>query len=100
MKLTLHIEDINYESVMEQAIPVLKERVKNDDNVLLKTLSGILNMPGNFPCKMLNALPQDVKDELVVYFINNNEEKIISWIQGALVNKGLDLEIAAIEVEG
>lgn len=99
MKLTLHIEDINYEAVMEQAIPVLKEKVKNDDNVLLKTLSGILSMPGNIPCKMLNALPQDVKDELVVYFINNNEAKIIAWIQGALANKGLDLEIAAIDIE-
>lgn len=99
MKLKLHIDDINYESIMEQAIPILKEKVKNDNNVLLKTLSGILSMPGNIRCKMLNALPQDVKDELVVYFINSNEEKIIAWIQSALVNRGLDLEIVAIDVE-
>lgn len=51
MKLTLNINRINYESVIEQAIPLLKEKAKNDNSILFKTLSGILSMPGDIPKK-------------------------------------------------
>lgn len=99
MKLTLHLDEINYNSIIEQAIPFLKEKAKKDNNVLLKTLSGILSMPGDIPKKMLNALPQETKDELVVYLINTNRDKIAEWLQNALMNKGFDLSIGNIEVE-
>lgn len=99
MKLTLNINRINYESVIEQAIPLLKEKAKNDNSILFKTLSGILSMPGDIPKKMMNALPQETKDDIVVYLINNYREKLIGWIQGTLVNKGLDLNIEDIEIE-
>ena len=67
MKLTLNINRINYESVIEQAIPLLKEKAKNDNSILFKTLSGILSMPGDIPKKMMNALPQETKDDMHPY---------------------------------
>lgn len=48
---------------------------------------------------MMNALPQETKDDIVVYLINNYREKLIGWIQGTSVNKGLDLNIEDIEIE-
>ena len=51
MNINLKISDINYDSIIEQSIPLLKEKAKADNNILLKTISGILSMPGDIPKK-------------------------------------------------
>ncbi len=98
MKITLNISNINYDSIIEQSIPLLKEKAKADNSVLLKTISGILSMPGDIPKKMLNALPQQTKDELVVYLINSNKDKIAELLQNTLADKGFALQIDDIEI--
>ena len=98
MKITLNINNIDYESIIEQSIPLLKEKAKADNNILLKTISGILSMPGDIPKKMLNALPQETKDELIVYLINSNKGKIAELLQNTLANKGFALQIDDIEI--
>ena len=98
MKITLDISSIDYESIIECAIPLLKEKAKTDNNVLLKTISGILGMPGDIPQKMLSALPQETKDELVVYLINSNKTKAIELLRKTLAKKGLLLQIDDIEI--
>ena len=99
MKITLNINNIDYESIIDQSIPLLKEKAQADNNILLKTISGILTMPGDIPKKMLNALPQETKDELVVYLINSNKGKIVELLQNTLANKGIELRIDDIEIE-
>ena len=99
MKITLNINNIDYESIIDQSIPLLKEKAKADNNILLKTISGILSMPGDIPKKMLNALPQETKDELVVYLINSNKGKIAELLHNTLANKGIELRIDDIEIE-
>ena len=98
MKIALNINNIDYESIIEQSIPLLKEKAKADNNILLKTISGILSMPGDIPKKMLNALPQETKDELIVYLINSNKGKIAELLQNTLANKGFALQIDDIEI--
>lgn len=99
MKIALSIRDIDYESIIDQAVPLVKEKVKSDNSVLLKMISGILTMPGDIPNKMLSALPQETKDELVVYLINSNKGKIAELLQNTLANKGIELRIDDIEIE-
>ena len=99
MKITLNINNIDYESIIDQSIPLLKEKAPADNNILLKTISGILSMPGDIPKKMLNALPQETKDELVVYLINSNKDKIAELLQNTLANKGIELPIDDIEIK-
>lgn len=98
MKITLNINNIDYDSIIEQSIPLLKEKAKADNNVLLKTISGILSLPGDIPRKMLNALPQETKYELVVYLINSNKGKIAELLQNTLADKGFALQIDDIEI--
>lgn len=99
MKITLNIDNINYESIIDRFIPFLKGRAETDNNVLLKTIVAILNMPGDLPKKTLNALPQEMKDELVIYIINKNKERISVFMQDALANKGFELKISDLEIE-
>lgn len=98
MKITLNINNVDYESIVDQSVPLLREKAKTDNNILFKTLSGILNMPGEIPKKMLNALPQETKDELLVYLINSNKGKVTELLQNALANKGFALQIDDIEI--
>lgn len=98
MKITLNINNIDYEPIIDQSIPLLKEKAQADNNILLKTISGILSMPGDIPKKMLNALPQETKDELVVYLINSNKGKIAELLQNALTSKGIEVRIDDIEI--
>lgn len=93
MKLALEVNGINYDFIIEQAIPLLKEKAKADKSILLKLISGILSMPGDVPKKILNALSQKKKDELAEYLINSNKEKIIELLQGTLAEKGFALQI-------
>ena len=99
MEISLKINEINYDCIIEKAIPMLKEKAQTDDSVILKMVSGILNMPGDIPRKMLNALPQETKDELVAYLINSNKSKVIGWLQDALVNKGFEVKIDDLSVK-
>lgn len=99
MKITLNINNIDYESIIDKSVPLLKEKAQADNNIMLKTISGILSMPGDIPKKMLNALPQETKDELVVYLINSNKVKIAELLQNILANKGIELRIDDIEIE-
>ena len=99
MKITLNINNIDYESIIDKSVPLLKEKAQADNNILLKTISGILSMPGDIPKKMLNALPQETKDELVVYLTNSNKVKIAELLQNILANKDIELRIDDIEIE-
>ena len=98
MKITININDINYESIIGQAIPMLKEKAQTDNSAILKMVSGILNMPGDIPKKMLNALPQETKDELVMYLINSNKTKVLELLQNAFTDKGFDVKINDIDI--
>ena len=64
----------------------------------MKTVSGILSLPGDIPKKMLNALPQKTKDELVVFLIKNNKVKIAQLLQNTLTEKGIEPGIDGIEI--
>ena len=48
---------------------------------------------------MIDMLPQETKDELVVYLINSNKGKIAELLQNTLANKGIELRIDDIEIE-
>ena len=98
MEINLKISDIDYEKIIDRAIPILKERAKTDGGVAFKTIAGILDMPGDIPKKMLNALPQETKDELLVYIINNNSEKICKWFEGFLSKNGIGISIEELKL--
>ena len=56
-------------------------------------------MPGDIPKSMLNALPQKTKDDIVVYLVNNNKEKIIEIFEDLLKKQELELSIDGLELE-
>lgn len=95
MKIKAEIGNIDYDNIIKNALPILKEK---NDSKIVSIISGIVNMPGELPLKMISAIPQETKDELVAYIINYKKDAIISIITESLFKKGFPVEISDIEI--
>ncbi len=95
MEIKAKIGNIDYTNIIKNALPLLKEK---NDSKIMGILSGIINMPGDLPMKMISAMPQETKDELVAYIINSKKENFISIITESLEKKGFPIEISDLEI--
>ena len=98
MELKIKVKDLDYDSLIRAVIPILKETAESSDSNGLKFIANILRLPGELPLKMLSALSQEKKDEIVVYLVNHYKEKIVEWVQDSLKEKGFSIEIDDIEI--
>lgn len=74
MEIKAKIGNVDHDSIIKNALPLLKEK-KNSK--IMGIISGIINMPGELPLKMIAAIPQETKNEIVAYIINYKKEAII-----------------------
>lgn len=95
MQIKAKIEKIDYDNIIKNALPILKEK---SDSKIMNIISGIINMPGELPLKMISAIPQETKNELVAYIINSKKEAIINIITESLSKRGFPVEISDIEI--
>lgn len=94
MQIKAEIGNIDYDNIIKNALPILKEK---NDSKIMKIISGIINIPGELPLKMISAIPQETKNELVAYIINYKKEAIIGIITESLSKKGFPVEISDIK---
>lgn len=95
MEIKAKIGNVDYDNIIKNALPLLKE--KNDSRIV-GIISGIINMPGELPLKMIAAIPQETKNELVAYIINAKKEAIINIISESLEKRGFPVEITDLEI--
>ncbi|MGN0598312.1 MAG: hypothetical protein ACI4JK_00335 [Oscillospiraceae bacterium] len=95
MEIKAKIGNVDYDNIIKNALPLLKE--KNDSRIV-GIISGIINMPGELPLKMIAAIPQETKNELVAYIINAKKEAIINIISESLEKRGFSVEITDLEI--
>ena len=98
MELKIKVKDLDYDSLIKAAISILKENADSSGSNGLKFIANILRLPGELPLKMISALSQEKKDEIVVYLVNRYKEKIVEWVQNSLKEKGFIIEIDDIEI--
>ena len=99
MKLTLEIGQIDYASVVEKALPLLKDKLKTMEGPMAKMLSGIAALPPSVIRGTINALPESTRNQMVSYLVNHNADKIISAAQNFAEKQGVGLTIDGITVE-
>lgn len=95
MQIKAEIGNIDYDNIIKNALPILAEK---NDSKIMGIISGIINMPGELPLKMISAIPQETKNELVAYIINSKKDAIISIISESLVKRGFPVEISDLEI--
>ena len=99
MKITLDINDIDYGALVEVFLPMVHDELVKQDGVGVAILAKIAKMPPAIAKKMIDMLPQETKNEIVVMLANNNKEKIIEAVMEYAERMGLSFRIDSFEVE-
>lgn len=99
MEIKLKLEDIDYGDLAVKLLPLISDKLKENDNMAAKLLCGIAKMPPAIIRTTVNSLPQETKDEVAVLLINNNEEKIRKLFIQFAQNNGIALDITDIEAK-
>lgn len=98
MKVIIELDELNYDELIDVLLPVLKKQAEESGNLGLKMLSGVLNMPGDIPHKMLGALSQEKKNEILEYLMVHNKEKIKEKLEESLKKTGISAGIRDVNV--
>ena len=79
IELKILIDEIDYDSVADFLVPLLVEKRKKEDRTGLfgSVLSGNSAMASNMARGLLEKLPQEKKDELVVQLLTKNRDKLL-----------------------
>lgn len=99
MKITLELSNIDYGALTELLLPFAREKIGHKEGTAAAVLAKIASVPPSVAAKMVDLLPQETKDELVVLLVNKNKEKIISALSSYAADKGLGFNIRELEVE-
>ena len=99
MKITLEVNDIDYGALMQQFLPLIRDKLAEQDGTAMAILSKIAEMPPETAGKMVNLLPQKTRDELVLMLINKNKEKITAAAQTIAHKNGIHFRIDDFRVE-
>lgn len=102
MKLELELGTLDHEALIKMMLPII---IENPEAINDKTLSSIVNMAGVMKisgdtlAKMISHIPQDVKDNIVVYFVNNHKDIVLGFIENIIEKNGIKVDLKDIEIK-
>ena len=79
IKVELELKDIDYDSLIDQFLPVMIEKLRQSDNAASRLISS--GMPASMAKMILKKLPLATKEQLTSELINSNKDTIIQFIQ-------------------
>lgn len=99
MKITLEINDIDYGALTAQFLPLIRDKLSEQEGTGAAILAKIAEMPPETAAKMVNLLPQKTRDELILMLVNKNKEKIIRTAEGYARKNGIYFSIDDFKIE-
>ena len=95
LELKILVDDIDYNSVTELLVPLLAEKLEKDGKggILGGVLSGNTDMAVSMARTLLNTMPQEKKDELVVQLVNKNRDKLLQKGRELAAKNGVRLRL-------
>lgn len=79
---------------------MISDKLAKADGVIPNLLSKVAAKLSGVARGVLNALPEEKKNELAVYLLNRNKEQILSSMTHSLQQQGVDVEFGELFVEG
>lgn len=100
IEINIKISEIDYGNLAEQILPIALEKLKeyDGDNILIKSAGMMNTFPKGIASAVLSALPQKVKNELAVHFINKHKEDIVAAVNDFAEKKQIKISIEDVEV--
>lgn len=101
IELKILIDEIDYDSVADFLVPLLVEKLKKEDKTGLfgSMLSGNSAMASNMARSLLEKMPQEKKDELVVQLLSKNREKLLETGRNAAAKNGIRLQLCDVSAK-
>ena len=99
MELKLKVKRINYGNLAEKFLPMLSDKLAKEEGAIPRLLSKLAALSPGMAKGMLNVLPDETKDEMVVYLINKNKQQILNGFARYMREQGIDIEIGDLSIE-
>ena len=77
IELKILLDEVDYRSLSEVLIPALAESMAKDGGVLGGMLSQNKELAASMARTVLDKMPQEKKDELLVQLLNRNRDKLL-----------------------
>ena len=99
MELKLKVNRINYGNLAEKFLPMLSDKLAKEEGAIPRLLSKLAALSPGMAKGMLNVLPDETKDEMVVYLIKKNKQQILNGFARYMKEQGIDIEIGDLSIE-
>ena len=99
MKLTVEINDMDYGALIAMMLPIVRDKLAEQDGTAAAILSKLAKLPPDTARKMVNLLPRDTQDEIVVLLLNKNKGRVISAASDYAGKNGLSFRIDDFKAE-
>lgn len=98
MKITLEISELDYGALIAALLPMVHEKIEKEENsVANKILLKLTSLSPTIAKKMVNLLPKETQNEIVVLLINKNRDKILDLVSKKAREKEIALQITNLE---
>ena len=89
IELKILLDEVDYRSLSEVLIPALAESMAKDGGVLGGMLSQNKELAASMARTVLDKMPQEKKDELLVQLLNRNRDKLLEKGRTLAAEKGV-----------
>ena len=98
LELKILIDDVDYNSLTELLVPLLAEKLEKDGRggILGGILAGNQDMAVGMARTLLNTMPQEKKDELVVQLLTRNRDKLLQKGRELAAKNGVRLQLLSL----
>lgn len=97
IQLTLELDDLDYDALVDQFLPVLTEQLRASGNPLGALLSN--GMPASMAKGILHGLSQEKKERLATDLINGNKARFISMIQEMAAKREIRISVRDLQAK-
>lgn len=85
MNIKIQLQEMDYNTIAESLYPVLKKNVSSSN----KFLSGLLQVLGDIPLKILSLSTQKQKNAIAAFLLDNKKEYFMEQLQELLAGNGI-----------
>ena len=100
MKITLDIKDLDYGSLIAALLPTIHDRIANEESSFVnKIILKLTSLSPSTVQKMVNLLPKETQDEIVIMLIQKNKDKILELIGNLARENHVSFRVEDFRVE-
>ena len=93
MRLVLELDDINYDALIDQFLPLISERLRQSDSHTAALLGGL---PTGAAAKLLRGLPAGKKEKLTAELVNANTAELSKAAEEFGAEQGLHFTVRSL----